>query len=272
MSRQPHRPAGRARGTSPCDARPRASRSPSWHPRNQARWSSRGAYSRTSGHTPSIPNPKIRMTTTTTPARSGIGRCAIGNRRVSGGAAWFASPRAREGWVCSRTGGVRRRSGRGDRPGADHREETGEGGGGETGVGRSHGGVQAKSSRTGTHRGAPGMTRGGEREREREMCRENGAGEMAWELDTTRLVSFRFRLVGGEGETVREATSRTAVRPAPSFVHGHPSARGPPPPRLTLRFTFHFPSSVLSPSKGKVLSAKGCLEGLSTHFAKLYKP
>lgn len=77
------------------------------------------------------------------------------------------------------------------------------------------------------------MTRGGERERCVEMCRENGTGEMARELDTIRLVSFRFRLVGGEGETVREATSRTAVRPAPSFVlhytplledHPHPAS------------------------------------------------
>ena len=63
--------------------------------------------------------------------------------------------------------------------------------GGETGVGRSHGGVQAKSSRTGTHRGAPGMTRGGERERERERDVEK-MGRERWRGSWIRHVSSRF--------------------------------------------------------------------------------
>ena len=114
------------------------------------------------------------------------------------------------------------------------------------------------------------MTRGGEREREREreMCRENGTERDGAGVgyDTSRLVSVsprRRRRRDGERSDVAHSCAPGAV----VRITLHPSARGPPPPRLTLRFTFHFPSSVLSPSKGKVLSAKGCLEGLSTHLA-----
>ena len=222
-----------------------------------ARWSSRGAYSRTSGHTRR--SRTRRSDDDDDDARAfGLGG-AIGNRRVSG-APRGSRHRAQERDGYAHALVARRRSGARRSTRRRSPRETGEGGGGETGVGRSHGGVQARFANGNASR-CPGMTRG-ERERERERCVEK-MGRERWRGSWIRHVSSRFGFASSAAKERRErATSRTAVRPAPSFVlHHTPLLEDrPTPPHPSLHFSL--PELSLEPVEGKGLIREGLLGGL----------
>ena len=116
--------------------------------------------------------------------------------------------------------------------------------------------------RTGTHRGAPGMTRGGERERERERCLER-MGRERWRRSWIRHVSSRFvtprrrRRRDGERSDVAHSCAPGAARSY--YTTPLCSRTAPTPPHPSLHFSL--PELSLEPVEGKGLIREGLRGG-----------